>query len=224
MDEMKDKEELKGPVPPPVPAYELKAEKRKQRQKQLIIIGTIAAVILVVIAGYLFFTKPKSATVVASKGASETVKKAIAGKATGPGRIVITSLKIDEPIFDDNVPGPITQDDLLKGVNYYDENTNVPGKGNVVLFGHSAVASNHDDPFGAIGDQKLKAGDKIVLTDSADKKYTYTVTEINEIASTDFSYVRPLADDADPILTIITCIGPNYPKDKRLAVRAVINK
>lgn len=217
-------EELKGPVPPPIPTHEIRAEKRKKQQKTLLIVGAIAAIILLVVAGYLFTHKPKADKVVASNGASETVKKTIAAKETGPSRIVITSLQIDEPIFDDDAPGPVTQDDLNKGVNYYDENTNKPGKGNVVLFGHSAVSSAHDDPFGPIGDMRLKAGDAIVLTDAAGKKYTYKVTDVNEIASTDFSYVRPLADDADPILTIITCVGPNYPKDKRLAVRAVLQK
>ena len=220
MDEKK--EELKGPVSPPVSTFEQKDADRKKKQKPLVILGTIAAIVLIVVAGYLFYNKlnTKETKVIASKGATETVKKAIASIQTGPGQVVIARLKIDEAVLDDGVPGPVTAEGLLKGANYYDENTNVPGKGNVVLFGHSAVTSEHTAPFGAIGDGELKVGDMITLIDAANKKFTYVVEEITEIASNDFSYVRPRGNDEPAVLTIITCIGPYYPKDMRLAVRA----
>lgn len=221
MDEQKDREELKGPVAPLVSTFEQKAADRRKKQRPLVIVGAVAAIILIAIAGYLFLTKPKvDNKVVASKGATETVKKPIASKQMGPGRVVIARLNIDEVVIDDGEAGPVTAEGLLKGANYFDENTSTPGKGNVVLFGHSAVTSEHTAPFGAIGDGELKVGDKITIFDSVNKKFTYVVKEITEIVATDFTYVRPRGDDEPAVLTIITCIAPNYPKETRLAVRA----
>lgn len=236
MDEIKDLMNKKAadgeeqqPAPPPTErkksTYEIKAAGRRRRQRILIAAIAVVALVLAAAAGfgvvrYNAAHKPK----IAAGKTGGQVKTPLKDIDLKPNHVMVVRLGIDEPVFDDTEPGPLKQDDLLKGATYYDENTNKLGTGNAVIFGHSAVSSTHGAPFGKIGDGDLKVGDQILVTDSAKKIYTYVVKEINTIEATDFSVVRPRGEDEPAILTIITCIAPDYPRDKRLAVVAAYKK
>jgi len=130
-------------------------------------------------------------------------------------RLIIPRINLDEQIFNDTKQGAVSDEFLDKGLSYYDESTNKPGQGNVVIFGHSARTSEHGAPFRKIGINELKKEDKIILTDKTKKEYVYTVTEIKTVQANDFSIIKPTPEQT---ITLVTCIAPNFPKDKRLVV------
>jgi len=132
-----------------------------------------------------------------------------------PNHIIISKIGLNEPVYDDEKKGAVSDDFLNKGLFYYDENTNKPGQGNCVIFGHSAKTSKHSAPFQRIGKKELKKGDEIILTDKDNKKYIYEVSDIKIIKSNDFSVIKPTVKK---IVTLITCIAPDFPRDKRLVV------
>ncbi|MFA5866811.1 MAG: sortase [Actinomycetota bacterium] len=204
-------------------SFEKRQEARENRR--LNIVRAIAGVLVVLslaYAYYVFSQPPLKVDTSKITTATDTAKKAVA-KGLQPGRIYIPRLGVDEAV---NVSpsGTVTQEELLKGATFYNGETNKPGTGNCVVFGHSAVTAEHGAPFGAIGDGLLKIGDQVYLTNADNVKFKYAVTEMNEIEATDFSVVQPLGEDALPRLTIITCIAPNYPRDTRLAVIAELQK
>lgn len=138
-----------------------------------------------------------------------------------PSSIIIPKIKLNEPVYDDPVPGVVRNDFLNKGPAYYDENTNQPGQGNCVIAGHSATTSEHGAPFARVNSQELKSGDIIILTDKNNKAYKYIITEIKIVAANDFSVIQKTKH---PSVTLITCIPPDYPRDKRLIVRGVLQE
>ena len=228
MDEIKDLMNKKGAEPPAPPPTEIKpstfdkkiADRKRRKRFRLAVIG-IAAILIAAVAGYGILRGTLGAkTKVAQGEAGSKAKTSLKSIEVKSNHLIIRRLGIDVPIYDNTEPGPLKQDDLLKGATYYDENTNKPGTGNAVIFAHSAVSSEHDAPFGKIGEGEVKVGDEIVLTDAGKKQFVYVVKEVNTIEATDFSVVRPLGEDEPPILTLITCIAPDYPRDKRLAVIA----
>ncbi len=210
-------EEEKKPAEP-LSSFEKRQAARENRQLNIVRAITAVLVVLSLAYAYYVFSQPPL-KVDDSKvtTATDTAKKAVA-KGLQPGRIYIPRLGVDEAV---NVSpsGTVTEQDLLKGATFFNGETDTAGTGNCVVFGHSAVTSEHGAPFGL-----LKIGDQIYLTNAENVKFKYVVTEMNEIEATDFSVVQPLGEDATPRLTIITCIAPNYPRDKRLAVIAELQK
>lgn len=106
---------------------------------------------------------------------------------------------------------------LLDGVVHY-PGTPTPNKsGNVVLTGHSSYypwnPGRYKDVFAVL--HNINIGDEIVMFHKQ-KKYSYTVTQIEKIYPED---VKVLGDAGDDRLTLITCtpIGTNI---KRLIVTA----
>jgi len=195
---------------------------KTRTKKQLVFIWVAIIVIVAITAGSYYFLRPFVTKYYAQ---TNSVKAKTRGSKFNtdvlPNHILIPRLDINEALYS-NPSGTLTQDDLLKGAGYLDNETNKAGLGNCVIFGHSAVTEKHDAPFGAIGDGLLKIDDEIILTDAANTQYIYIVTEITEVASNDFSYVKPFGEDEKPAVTIITCIGPDYPDDRRLMARAVL--
>jgi LPXTG-site transpeptidase (sortase) family protein len=224
MDEKIDQKESAAPetAAKSVSTFEQRHQKRKKMQLAFVAIAIV--LIAAISAGAYYLLKPtvnKNQTRVASTDSLETKKALTPGILAN--HIVIPSLDINEPLYT-SPSGTLVQDDLLKGATFFDPNTNTIGAGNCVVFGHSAVTSEHGAPFGAIGDGLLEVGAEIILSDSSNNKFTYVVSEIIEIASTDFTYVRPINSEEPPVLTIITCKGPDYPKDIRIMVRAGLKK
>lgn len=129
--------------------------------------------------------------------------------------LIIPKINLDEPVYDDKKQGGVSSEFLNKGLSYYDENTNKPGQGNVVIFGHSAVTSEHNAPFKGIGAGEIQKGDNIILTDKNGDRFIYKVSEIKTISNNDFSIIKPTTKK---IITLVTCIAPDFPKDKRLVV------
>ena len=204
-------------------SYEKMQEKRAD--KRLNIVRAIVGVLFIVSLVYVVYALTRPPAIIKESSAAiatSTAKKPMV-KAVQPGRIYIPRLGIDEAIAM-SPTGTVTQEDLLKGATFYNGETNKAGSGNCVIFGHSAVTSEHGAPFGAIGDGLLKIGDQIILTDANNFRYKYIVTEMNEISATDFSVVQPTGEDVPPRVTIVTCIAPNYPRDTRIAVIAELQK
>ena len=132
-----------------------------------------------------------------------------------PNHIIIPKIDLNEPVLDDETKGAVLDDFLNKGLSYYDENTNKPGQGNCVIFGHSAKTVEHNAPFDKIGKKELEKGDEIILTDIDNKKYIYEISDVKIIKSDDFSVVKPTTNK---IVTLVTCLAPDFPKDTRLVV------
>lgn len=202
-------------------------EKRREERenKWLNIVRAVVGVLFVLSLAYTVYALTRPPAIIKESKvaiATSTAKKPMV-KAVSPGRIYVPRLAIDEAIAM-SPTGTITQEDLLGGATFYNGETNKAGAGNCVIFGHSAVTSEHGAPFGAIGDGLLKVGDQIILTDANNFKYKYVVTEIKEISATDFSVVQPTGEDVPPRVTIVTCIAPSYPKDTRLVVIAELQK
>ncbi len=130
-------------------------------------------------------------------------------------RLVIPVINLNEPIYDDEKPGAIPEGFLNQGLAYYDEETNQPGEGNAVIFGHSAVTAEHEAPFAKVGKKELEKGDTLILSDKKTGQYTYEVSEIKTVEADDFSILK--ASDV-PTVTLVTCIAPDFPTDKRLVV------
>jgi len=132
-----------------------------------------------------------------------------------PNHLIISKISLDEPVYDDKKQGAVSDDFLAKGLSYYDENTNKPGQGNVVIFGHSAVTSKHSAPFKKVGKGELQKGDKIMLIDKNKERFVYEVSETKTVSADDFSIIKPTTKK---IITLVTCVAPDFPGDKRLVV------
>lgn len=124
--------------------------------------------------------------------------------------IVISKIEVQKDVYEGSDTGT-----LNKGPSHF-PGTALPNEktGNVVIFGHSAVTKEHDDPFGRL--DELKEGDEVTLIYEKDE-YKYRVREKKIVESADVSVID---SSEESILTLITCIKPDYPKDKRLIVIA----
>lgn len=184
----------------------------KKLNKKKILLVLLAISILVIV--YIFFGLNNKKE---NKLSFNTNKQNISKENLDlkPNHIIISKIGLNEQIYDDEKPGAVSEVFLDKGLSYYDENTNKPGQGNCVIFGHSAITSKHSAPFEKIGKKELEKGDEIILTDKDNKKYTYEVSEVKIIKSNDFSVVKPTTKS---IITLVTCIAPNFPKDTRIVV------
>lgn len=205
-----------------ISTYEMIRQRRALRR--LRIFSFVVAGLVVALVGLFFYTRPDDIKTPLSKTSSVGAATSTAKKAKTGTRIVISRLGIDETLYNMDPPGVVSQDALLKGATFYDPQTNIVGLGNCVIFGHSAVSSEHGAPFGAIGDGELRVGDKIIVYNADNAPYTYTVEEIKEIDANDFSVVEPRGPNEPAILTLITCIAPNYPKDKRVVAIANLDR
>jgi sortase A len=126
-------------------------------------------------------------------------------------RIIIPKLDLSERVYEG-----VDRETLNKGPGHYPGTANSAGaEGNVVLAGHSARTREHPDFFGRL--DELDIGDQIVLLNKDGNGKTYKVTEKKIVAATDLSVLNPTAK---PSVTLITCIKPNYPRDKRLIIIA----
>ena len=126
---------------------------------------------------------------------------------------------IDDNLFTQNWFGleKDIQKALLDGVVHY-PGTPTPNKsGNVVLTGHSSYypwnPGRYKDVFAVL--HNIVIGDEIIMFHKQ-KKYSYTVTQIDKVYPED---VKVLGDAGDDRITLITCtpIGTNI---KRLIVTA----
>jgi LPXTG-site transpeptidase (sortase) family protein len=189
-------------------------EKIKKRKRIRIIIAITLSffVLLAFFLVYYFYANRNNK----ENKNSNKISKEISGYQTEPNSIIISKIDLNSKVYDDTTPGAVTDSFLNQGPSYYNENTNKPGQGNTVIFGHSASTKEHDAPFARIGKQELSLNDEIILTDKDNHLYKYKISEIKTIDSNDFSVIQP---SEKPTVTIITCIAPEFPKDKRLLIR-----
>ncbi len=128
----------------------------------------------------------------------------------GPGqaiRIRIPAIGVDAPVVEGD-----GWEQLKKGVGHHPGSANPGQRGNLVL-------SGHDDVYGEVFRylDRLKPGDKIIVY-TADKAYTYVVTEIHIVEPTDVQWLAPTAQ---PTITLISCY-PYMVDNRRIVVRGVL--
>ena len=112
-----------------------------------------------------------------------------------------------------NVGYGVEEQDLQPGPGFYPQ-SQYPDIGNVSIAGHRNV---HGSPF--LNLHRLAAEDEIILT-YRHKEYTYSVQEVFETHSRDWSVIDPTPE---PALTLTTCtpiIRPPGGDYDRLIVRA----
>jgi sortase A len=112
-----------------------------------------------------------------------------------------------------NVGYGVEEQDLQPGPGFYPQ-SQYPDRGNVSIAGHRNA---HGSPF--LNLHKLAAEDEIILT-YRHKEYTYSVQEVFETHSRDWSVIDPTPE---PALTLTTCtpiIRPPGGDYDRLIVRA----
>ena len=112
-----------------------------------------------------------------------------------------------------NVGYGVEEQDLQPGPGFYPQ-SQYPDRGNVSIAGHRNA---HGAPF--LNLHKLAFGDEIILT-YRHKEYTYSVQEVFETHSRDWSVIDPTPE---PALTLTTCtpiIRPPGGEYDRLIVRA----
>lgn len=185
----------------------------------------------------LEYSSTESTELTETKSELESNQKHISHKLNLPifnSDIIPPGYRIIIPRLGTNVPvQPVTENNLFKqnwfglekdiqtalldGVVHY-PGTPTPNKsGNIVLTGHSSYypwnPGRYKDVFAVL--HNINIGDEIVMFHKQ-KKYSYTVTQIDKVYPED---VKVLGDAGDDRLTLITCtpIGTNI---KRLIVTA----
>jgi sortase A len=139
------------------------------------------------------------------------------GGATGPGaapggaidHLIIAKIHVD--VF---VVEGVTTDDLQQGPGHYPQ-TVLPGQdGNAAIAGHRTT---YGAPFFSLNE--LGVGDRITLTDTSGRTFTYRVSEPpRSVSPTDVAVLDPTSF---PQLTLTTC-NPRYSATSRLIVVARI--
>lgn len=167
-------------------------------------ITTLLLVVCLVLISFSFIPKAETSSVVTK----------VFDYKTEPNHVIVPKIELNQQVYEGSSVAV-----LNKGPGYYDQNTDKPGIGNCVIFGHSATTQEHGAPFVRVTDKDLIKGDEIILTDKDNKTYKYKINEIKIISSADFSVVRPTDK---PTVTLITCIPPDYPRDKRLVVLGLL--
>jgi sortase A len=125
-------------------------------------------------------------------------------------RIEIPSIDVKQIV----VSG-VTIDDLRKGPGHY-RNTPLPGQR-----GNAAIAAHRTGFGGPFVDlDKLKPGDKIIVSYRNRDRYVYTVRESKVVLPSDLSVLDP---SDEPIITLTTCT-PKTTSDKRLIVIGVLDE
>ena len=128
----------------------------------------------------------------------------------GPGqaiRIRIPAIGVDAPVVEGD-----GWEQLKKGVGHHPGSANPGQRGNLVL-------SGHDDVYGEVFRylDRLKPGDEIIVY-TADKAYTYIVTETHIVEPTDVQWLAPTSQ---PTITLISCY-PYMVDNRRIVVRGVL--
>jgi len=128
----------------------------------------------------------------------------------GPGqaiRIRIPAIGVDAPVVEGD-----GWEQLKKGVGHHPGSANPGQRGNLVL-------SGHDDVYGEVFRylDRLKPGDKIFVY-TANKAYTYIVTETHIVEPTDVQWLAPTSQ---PTITLISCY-PYMVDNRRIVVRGVL--
>jgi sortase A len=145
-----------------------------------------------------------TATVGGGSGGGSTPGPAVTGAID---HLVIPKIGVDKYV----VQG-VGEDDLRKGPGHYPQ-TVMPGqKGNAAIAGHRTT---YGAPFFELN--KLSTGDKIYITDTADREFIYQVSEPPQVVSP--NDVAVLDNTPFAQLTLTTC-NPAYSATSRLIVFA----
>lgn len=123
--------------------------------------------------------------------------------------LVIPAIGVDKYV----VQG-VSQSDLTAGPGHYPE-TVLPGQvGNAAIAGHRTT---YGAPFFRLN--SLKSGDRIIITDTSDHRFTYRVKSVKVVAPTDDAVLNPTKT---PVLTLTTC-NPRFSLKNRLIVVAQLS-
>jgi sortase A len=118
----------------------------------------------------------------------------------------IPSLKFNEVVVEGDAP------ELLRGGPGHRSSSPLPGEiGNSLIFAHR---TRYGGSFSAI--EKLQVGDEIVVQSKNGPVFSFRVSEVKKVSS---SETDVLADTADPRLTLVTS-GPGWLPSERVVVVA----
>lgn len=161
---------------------------------------------------------PTTAPVATTTPASPTtdnplVGGASSGTAVAAGRaldhLVIPAINVDKYV----VQG-VSESDLMEGPGHYPQ-TVLPGQvGNAAIAGHRTT---YGAPFFKLNN--LKSGDRIIITDTSDHRFTYRVKSVEVVAPSDVSVLNPTKTAQ---LTLTTC-NPRFSLTSRLVVVATLS-
>jgi len=191
---------------------------KKHTSLYSIVLIAIGLLLIVGSFAYLFVVNkraPKKLTIKTSDTLPPFFNpKSIKKRNPGDFTLRIPVISIEEHVYEG------VDDETLKvGVGHY-PGTAFPGEdGNIVMAAHSIATEEHPGPFTRV--DELKTGDEITLIDKNSKQYVFTVIEQRIVESTDVSVLYPTKDTK---ITLISCIKPDYPRDKRLITSAVIKR
>ena len=127
--------------------------------------------------------------------------------STVPTKIAINSISLSlpvEPTLIENGQWPTSQ----VGVSFLKNSGTIGLPGNLIFYGH-----NWKNLLGSL--KKVKVGDSIVLNNSSNENFAYSVLYVAEVDPADVSILK---DTADERITLYTCSG--WLDNKRLVVVA----
>lgn len=124
------------------------------------------------------------------------------------GKLKIEKINIEYPIIEYE-----NEDSLLTSICKISDN-NIDGTGNLCLAGHNM---RNLSMFGNL--KQTNIGDKVEITNTQGKKFTYIITEKKYV---DSSETEVLDDTSSPTLTLVTCKSVN--RSQRLIIRASLDK
>lgn len=140
-----------------------------------------------------------------------------------PKTISIPKITVNAPIESvgldaaGNMATPVNADNAA----WYNLGYKLGQKGNAVLAGHYDKSSGAPAIFWNI--PKLAAGDKIIVTDTAGKEYTYIVMTKEKYPYDKFPIEKVFGGAATSQLNLITCQGDWNAKTKNYSQRMVIS-
>jgi len=135
-------------------------------------------------------------------------------EASIPTGQAVDHLQIPAIGVDKYVVQGVSESDLMKGPGHYPQ-TVFPGQvGNAAIAGHRTT---YGAPFFRLNG--LKTGDRIIVTDISDHRYTYLVKSIKVVAPSDVAVLNPTRTAQ---LTLTTC-NPRFSLTSRLVVVADIS-
>jgi LPXTG-site transpeptidase (sortase) family protein len=124
-----------------------------------------------------------------------------------PARIIISSLKIDLPVFSAKAEGEKWE--IFDNAASYLLGSGIPGKkGNVVVYSH-----NKRHLFGPL--LGIKKGTEIKIENKKGEIFSYEVLETKIVSPSQIEILLPAEE---PILTLYTCTG--FADSKRFVVAA----
>ncbi len=177
---------------------------RRPRYDRLLLVG-VGVVLVLVSVGMVFADVREAGNTV-----PEAAPKSEAMTLTVPSMKRVE----DVPVYG----GPVAEETALHDGTLHVKDTGFPWQreANVYIAGHRLGYPRTDSFFVFWDLNKLKGGERVLLTDSEDTKYVYKVFDRRVVGPNEVSIKKPI--EGKNIVSLQTCTLPNY--SDRLVVRA----